>query len=370
MNFRSVSYLIAAILLLITGIGSLIFLSFSIVLQSIGAAGSWTLFGVISYYLLTSVPTFQGAGAWIARGLSFWKTAEKSAVALRIQKSLNATQEEINSESKGLFPYPAKVEWIDKPSYLNTDEECVIIRMREHEENPRNVAYAVVDYVTNGLIPYSRLYIKKPIRTAIDSTMVKKILLEKDKGALDYFLTNVLSKVIGEKGVQHYMNVINSIDEHGLFTRVYLEEIKEIGLKLYPTSNQEAITETREYLVHLNILATRKQGELDKAKPFIGKTIKVAYVLIADLGKLMYEGHKPYIQYALRCVEKGAENIYLLSRGKKIGAAKNLASEIAVACNLKVINISEHSEFLDDKMINACCIVLKREKAVEEKKKQ
>jgi hypothetical protein len=366
MRLRTALYFLTAILLVVTGIGSMIFLSFNIVLQVIGAMGSSAVFGIFLFYLLTSVPAYQGVGAWIARGLSFWKTGEKSAVALKIQQSLNSAQEEINSEAKGIIPYPAKVEWIEKPSYLDTNDEVVVIRMKEHEENPRNVAYAVIDYITKGMIPYSRPYIEKPIQTAIDSTMVKKILLERDKGSLDYFLTNVLNKALGEEGVQHYMNVMNNLDERGLFTRVYLEEVKELGLELYPTPNQDAVLETKEYVEHLKILATRKRGELDTANPYIGRKIRVAYILIAETEKLERRGFMPYIQYALRCAKEGAEAIYLLSRGRKNRPAIRLADSIALTCKMKIVNVSEYEEIIEDDVLRSLCIELRREKKSRE----
>ena len=367
MKLKAALYFLAAIILVVTGIGCLIYLSFNIVLQVIGAMGSWAVFGILIFYLFTSVPAFQGAGAWIARGLSFWNTGEKSAVALKIEQSLNAAQEEINSEAKGIIPYHAKVEWVNKPSYLNTDEEVAVIRMKEHEENPRNVAYAVIDYITMGMVPYSRPYIEKPIQTAIDSTMIKKILLVRNKGALDYFLTNVLNKALGEEAVQHYMDVLNNLDERGLLTRVYLEELKELGLELYPTPNQDALRETKEYMQHLNVLATRKKGELGKADPYIGRRIKVAYVLIAEPEKLKREGFAPYVQYAMHCVEEGAEALYLLSRGEKNKSAMRLADSIALTCKMKVANVSEYEEAIEDGVPTALCVELRREIVAENK---
>ncbi|MGA9387730.1 MAG: hypothetical protein WBV70_02760 [Candidatus Bathyarchaeia archaeon] len=59
---------------------------------------------------------------------------------------------------------------------------------------------------------------------------------------------------------------MNNLDERGLFTRVYLEELRELGLGLYPTQNPEALIESKEYVEHLNILATRKRGEIGKAR--------------------------------------------------------------------------------------------------------
>ena len=364
MKPKTVLYFLTALTLILVGVGGMILLSFNIVLQFLGAGGGFIGFGVFVYYLLTSVPTYQGIGAWIARGLSFWKNGEKGAVALKIQQSLNSAQEEINSEASGIIPYPAKVEWVDKPSYLNTHEEVVIIRMKEHEENPRNTAYAVIDYITKGMIPYSRPYIEKPVQIAIDSTMVRKILLEKNKAALDYFLANVLQKALDEEGVRHFMDVMNKLDERGMFTRVYLEELKELGLRLYPTHKPEALIESKEYVEHLNVLATRKRGELGKSDPYTGKEIRAAYILVAESEKLKREGFRPYLLYAQGCLADGAEAIYLLSRGDNNKQSRKLADGIALVCKLKIINASEYDEDMGDETFKALCVELRKEKTL------
>ena len=359
MRLETVLYVLAGVVLVITGIASMVYLSFNIFLQVLGSGGSWVAFGMIIYYLLTSVPAFQGAGAWVARGLSFLKSGEKSAVALKIKHDLNSAQVEINDHVKGLIPYPAKVEWVEKPSYLDTDEEVVVIRMREHKENPRNVAYAILDYISLGMIPFSRMYMEEPIQTAVDSTLVKMFLLERDDAALDYFLANVLNKRLGTPGVQHYMNVLNNLYGRGLLTRVFLEEVKELGHELYPTENQDARKEIKEYADHLNVLATRKIGEKGTADPYIGKIIKVAYLLVAA-EKLRTEGDLPHQTYALYCIKDGARTIYLLSRGEKNKPAIKLAKKIANTHNMEIVNSSEYEDIIDGGVTKALCIELRK----------
>ena len=363
MKLKPALYVLAAIILVVTGIGSIVYLSFNVILQVIATMGNWMTLGIFVYYLLTSVPAFQAAGAWIAGGLSFLKSAEKRAVAIQIERNLNSAREEINNQVKGLVPYPAKVEWVNRPSYIDTKEEVVVIRMREHEENPRNVAFSVIDYTTKGMIPFSRLYIEKPMQTAIDSTMVKLVLQERDERALDYFLTNVLSKSLGEVGVQHYMNIMNNLHEQGFFTRVFLEEMKELGLALYPIEDQDACIETKEYAEHLNVLATRKRGEKGKANPYIGKRIKVGYVLIAETEKLRERGFIPYLTYVWSCIEMGAEVIYLLAQGRKIKPARSLANSIARKFNMKIANSYEYEDTRDDVTLEALCIELRKARA-------
>jgi hypothetical protein len=368
MNRKLITYPLAAVFFFATGFASLIYFSYNLFLQALGSLGSWAVFAIVAYNALTTIPAFQGIAAWISRGMSFWKTGERATVALTIEKDLNSAQEEINKEAEGLLPYPATVEWVNKPSYIDTEEEVAIIRMKEHKHNPRNVAFAVIDYISKGMIPFSRLYVEKPIQTAVDSTMVKKILLERNKAALDYFLTNILNKKLDEEGVRHYMEVVSNLDKHGLLTRIYLEEVKEVGLQIYPDADNYALTETREYLEQLNVLASRRRGERGTANPYIARRVKVAHILIADSEKLIAQGFGPYVEYALHCVEDGAESIYVLSRGRKNKTAIRLARNIALTCRMKIINMSEHVETVDDGSISALCIEMRVDKTQQEQK--
>ena len=362
MRLKDFLYLVAAIILISTGIGSILYLSYNIVVQLLVAGLSWMTSGFLIFYLITSVPTFQAAGELVSRGLSFWKTGARGAVAFRIERNLNSVQEEINDQVKGLIPYPAKVEWVDKPSYLDTTEEKVIIRMKEYKENPRNVAYAVIDYISEGMIPFSRLYLETPIQTAMDSTMVRIILLDRDKDALNYFLTNVLNRRLGEEGVRYYMTIMNNLYRRGLFSRVFLEEVKELGLKLYPMEDPDARREITEYVAQLNVLATRERGERRGAEPYIRQKIKVAFLLIAEPEKIREKGDAPYVGYAGQCIRDGAEVIYFLSRGGKNRPAMRLANKIAKLCFMEIYNTSEYEDIIDDEVTKALCIELRRKK--------
>ncbi|WGM88576.1 MAG: hypothetical protein NUK63_06530 [Candidatus Bathyarchaeum tardum] len=360
MNLKNSLYFLLALILTFTAILSAVYLTQNIILQIIGTVGSGFSLGILVLYLITSVPYFETVSVLLGKAFSFLDFAERGAVAHQIQKSLNFSQEEINNEVKGLFPYPAKVEWVDKDSYIDTDQELVVIRMKEHEANPRNVAYAVVDYVSKGLVPYSRQYLPESIETAIDSTVVRKILYEKDSGAFDYYLTNVLNKKITSPEVQKHIDLMANLDDHGYFTRIYLEEIKELGLSLYPRTYTSAMIETEEFANHLDVLSTRKRGELSKADPFVKRHIKVAFVLIAETHKLKNDGLGNHLLYAQHCIEEGAEVIYLLSRGKKNKHAMVLARAIETGCNMQITNFGEIAETFNDSEVQTMIVELRK----------
>lgn len=354
---------IAAILFIFTGMGSLVLLTFNIFLQAFGTIGSSVAFGILVYYIFTSIPTFQGAAAWVARGLSRWKAAEKEAVRLRIESSLNSAQSDINDEAAdGLLPYPAKVEWVEnveKASFMDSLKEQVVVRMREHDDNPRNVAYAMIDYVSKGMIPYSRLYVDYPMMKAIDLTIIKKMLHERDQNALDYFLTDVVTVEVKEERVQRYMNVMSDLDKLGFLTKILLTELKELGLQLYPVPDQVAKKDTEQYTENLRVLAVRKPKQKLASGPYIGRRIRVGYVLIADTEKLHEQGSAPYVTWAMKCVDQGAKTLYMLSRGYNNKAAGRLAEKIANTCRMEIVSSSQFPQNVEGKTRKAQFIKLR-----------
>lgn len=154
---------------------------------------------------------------------------------------------------------------------------------------------------------------------------------------------------------------MNNLDEHGLFTRIYLEEIKELGLSLYPANSKSAIIETEDYAKHLDILASRKTGELNKAEPFLRNNIKVAFVLIAETTKLREEGLGNHLGYAKHCIDDGAEVIFLLSRGAKMKPAKKLADAISYTGKMKIRNQNVFFENYKGSQIETLIIEMRKE---------
>ena len=360
MNKKIVFYYLTAAFLFSTGLLSIVLLSFNIYLQALGTS-SWVFLGILLFYFFTSVPQFQKAGSWIARGFSFWKKGEIATVALAIEGELNSAQEGLNIESEGLVPFPAKVEWLeeqDAESFCDTFEGKVIIRMREHKYNARNIVWATLDYVAKGMVPYSRLYLDGELSNAVDFTMVKK-LLSHNESALDFFYREVVVPEMRKDVLKETMKILDNLDKRGIFTRIFLEEIKELGLYLYPNEDEVARSETREFAESLNVYAMRPPGE-KKGEPYIRSRIKVGLVLIADPTKLLMEGPMPYITWAAKCIADGAKSIYILSRrGKRIPAV-DLAGKIARTLNLEIIRLNNFEEIVDDKVEKALCIKLAR----------
>jgi len=357
LNKKIAFYNLVAAFLFCTGFLSLVFLSFNIYLQALGTS-SWVFLGVLLLHLFISIPQYQKIASQIARGLSFWKRGEIAAVELAIEGELNSIQEELNKESEGLAPFPAEVEWLGEQgeSFCDTFNGRVIVRMKEHKHNPRNIALATLDYITKGIIPYSRLYLDGEMSDAIDFAMGKKIL-SKNESALDYFYREVVVPRMDNDLLKETMRIMDNLEKRGIFTRVFLDEVKEVGLDLYPNEDEVARVETREFAESLNVYATRSPGKKE-GEPYIKSRIKVGLVLIADPTKLLTEGPTPYIGWAATCIANGAKTIYLLSRRGKNIPAIDLAGKIAQTLNLEIVKVNKFEEIVDNKVEKSLCIKL------------
>jgi hypothetical protein len=357
---KVVLYYLLAVVLFLIGIASLVSLLYNVYIGAISTATSWTVIGIYTFYLFSTVPQLQIVGSWIARAFSFLRKGEIASVALAIEGQLNSIQGDLNKQSEGLMPFPAKVEWLERPnaeSFCDTYDGKVIIRMKEHKHNPRNVAWATMDFVSKGMIPYSRLYLDASMSKAIDFTMVKKILSD-NEGATDYFLREAVVPEMGSEEIKDSMSILENLDKRGIFTRIYLEEIKDLGLELYPNSDVTAVSETREFAENLNVYATRLPGE-KSGEPYIRSNIKVGLVLIANPFKLEFEGPAPYMAWAGKCAVNGAKAIYILSRKEKNIPAAGLASKIADTFNFEIKKIDMFDEEVNDKRKEeALCIKL------------
>ena len=363
MSRKIIFYYLFAMVLFISGILGFVFLSFNIYLQTASSA-SWIFLGILLYHLFTSIPDFQKIGSWISRGFSFWKKAEIASVALAIEGELNSMQEVLNKESEGLAPFPVKVEWLGEQnaeSFCDTYKGEVIVRMKEHKYNARNIAWATMDFVSKGMVPYSRPYLDKEMSKAVDFTLVKR-LLSKNESSLDCFYREAIVPEMHNQTLNETIQILDNLEKRGIFTRIFLEEIKGVGLDLYPNPDDTARIETREFAESLNHYATRAVGEKE-GEPYIKNRIKVCLVLIADPIKVV-GGPTPYKLWVASCLANGANNVYVLSRENMNVKALDFANKIGKTLNLELTKIGRFEEIIKDKPREAMCIKLSRKNPI------
>lgn len=333
MKVKVLFFYFFALMLLAIIFSSVVFLSWNLFLLTIGIGGGSLTLGVLLTYLFTTIPHFQTIWSYVARGFSFFRFAELASVKYNIEGNLNASKETINSEVPNLMPYEAEVKWVqevDPESFLDDKYKGkVIIRMRPHGNQTANLAHATMIYVSKGLLPESRLYLDEKMSKSIDFTMVKKILSEQNqKSALDFFLREVISREIDDTELRGYITVMETWDKRGIFTRMFLNELRELGRKLFPNIDETARTDTKGFYDYLDTLAKREPGE-EIELSYSGNRIRVHTLLIAKEQTFLSGGTTPYVQRVKEALANGIDSEYILARGPNILIARKVMEDIA-----------------------------------------
>jgi hypothetical protein len=118
----------------------------------------------------------------------FSEKHERRYISKHIEYRINNLKEKFCKESEGIFPYKFKIEWIKVDqieSYLQERDNVLIVKMKNHRNQSKNLAIAVREYVPHALIPTARRYVEPHLMKAIDYVASKEFLA-KDTNALTY----------------------------------------------------------------------------------------------------------------------------------------------------------------------------------------
>jgi hypothetical protein len=360
-------YYLGAAIFFVIALVSLTLLSWNIVLQGIGTIGGTMTFTFFLVLLFNAIPQLQKALSYMARALSFWRFAELASVKLSIEGNLNSFKGTVDDEAKGAIPYPVKVEWVTKETpetFIDKYKGEVVVRMRHHSYQPRNLAYAAINYISKGLLPLSRLYLDEKVETSIDLTMTRKVLAQqKQKEALDYFLMEILNPKMSDQQIRNYLAIMGGLDEEGHFTRILIRELTELGRSLYPKPDQIALKESSDFVDLLHQLSEKEPGK-DISPTYKQKRIRVAIMLVARREKFYEVGPEPYVLWAKARAEEGYDSLYLLARGANLGPAKIIRKEIEKLQTLKKVEGTDkiYTVSHEGRPVDCVCIVFRRVK--------
>jgi len=294
------------------------------------------LVGLFVWLLVDLLVIHQNRGerlaGWLAKFLTWTgKKAEKTATAMSIQGKIDSFIATINTEVENLLPYGLKIKWVspelDREAFIKKDR--VIVMLNYHSNQDENLSKATLLYMNKAVIPESRPHIHQRLGQAIDLMMTKKALFSfvEARSALGHFVDSVLRPAT-ERDVElkEYCSVIDTIDERGLFTRVFLRELLELGLRRSGiTETGDTVFETNEFTKLLKRIAEKERG-VDVDPTFIKQNIKMAVILIArpenvDLGPNIY------LRAIKDRIKKSITTFYIFARGdRNIEFAKRVVS--------------------------------------------
>lgn len=313
---------------------------------------------IIIYFLLNPEKV-EKWGAILLKAFAYFSVrAEKKHISLDVQSYVNSFQKQVNSECEGLLPYGIKIEWVGEEitpeSFLA--EGKVIIRLGHHKNRDENIIRVILEYVSQALVPEIKHHIAKEVRQAIDFTVIKKILNDVPSALNRFYETRYKPEVKENPKIEELCKMMDDLDNVGWFTRIFLREMKEIGVELqnrFPNlSEMDVNNEVIDFLKFLHTIATKRPEEKVPLS-FIGNFIKVAIVLIARPESIDLEPHKRRIKEHISKVN----SIYLAARGGNVELVKFLVREIDNWKSLRRIDeLKVYKIKLNNKKIKSICI--------------
>lgn len=293
-------------------------------------------------YLITHPEKIEKWQSLIARGFSFvsdW--GKRTAVSADIQSEINPFADAMNSESAGAMPYGLKIEWtkeVSTQAFIQAGE--VIVRMKHYGDQPSNMVYATLAYLSKGFLPHGRHYLDSKVSESADHIMAKKLFVtRKLDDALQLYVTEVLEPELQkDNSLKRYCELFEKLDENALLAAVFAREIEHMGLKLYPAiSTSKILNETSEFVDFLEKVVEREPGEeLPGGTQFFGPNIRMAIALIARSETLAQSGVAPHLLWISSCWANGIDTVYVTARGKaRISTARRIIERLEATGNIR-----------------------------------
>ena len=277
---------------------------------------------------------------------------ERKSISNNIEGKINLFAKKFNTQLDGILPYAIKIEWVEDKditveAFIRDDQ--LIVKMKQHVNQDRNLVIAALGFISRGLLPTARNYISKPILQSIDFKMLHKILLSnRETSAIEYFFKEVFPSETKDKPeIVEYLKKMHDIDDHGFFMTILLTELARLGKILPPDVNnirKRAISEVKQLIDFLHNLAVSSPGDIVDLN-FIKKELKLAILIVAKPEKIIM-GEKQYLNSFRKKLQEGSERIYVISSGNNVRFAKTVCS--SVLGNFKVEQILEdHCKMLN-----------------------
>jgi len=283
-------------------------------------------------YVLTHPETVEKWHSILARGFSYVSTrAEKAAVSTNIQAEINSFAKDMNNETLGAMPYGIKIEWTreaTRETLLRSGE--VIVRMKHHRDQSRNMVYAALAYVSKGFLPHGRHYLEEKLARSADHIMTRKVFVKRSlSDALHLYVSEFLEpEVKHDPTIQRHCEAFERLDREGFFTKIFAREIERLGLRLYPAvATSDIVKETSDFVDFLQIVAEKRPGErVPGGTLFVRPRFRTAIALIASADVLAAAGVTPHLSWISKCWDRGADTVYLCARGSaNIKVAQGIA---------------------------------------------
>ena len=294
----------------------------------------WSITGILIFLLVIIFLNPDKAQIWASgvfeRFVGLHSFFHRRAVTGRMEGTINRFAKSFHEEGHGILPYTLRIEWVkemDREAFLR-EGGMVVVRMGYRHSRPeKSLALAMLAFCGKAVVPSARPYLSKDLLRSIDLTTTRKMLINsKATASLHYFVDEVLKpETEGDEHLREQCQVMEILDERGLFARVLLRELQEMGVRLYPkTPDGSTAFETEEFVSFLREIAEKARDE-DVELSFRRHNLGMHVMLIARPAVIGERGFAPYLRKIQELSKKGTKTLYICAHGVHTGSAIGIA---------------------------------------------
>ncbi|MBO4693081.1 MAG: hypothetical protein J5659_01635 [Clostridia bacterium] len=285
--------------------------------------------------------------------------ARKGSISNSIRGKILRSSKDFRSISNSLISPDLKIEWVKEESaetFIKNNQ--VIIRMSQNSNPHKNFVTAVNAYIGSGLLPKAQRYIDPSILSVSRVAVCRKLIINGDPDAIDYFDDNILSPLTNssEECAEIY-DELKTIDRNGMFVNILLNEYAKASQKVFPDDPDPLLlAESKELLTYLHRIAKTGIDDVSELQ-FNREYFKVHIFLTAKTSTYLRSGIKPYLRHIANAIGEGINTVYIFGLGKKIAIANEITSEIKKT-DFRVDSVIPHHyrhKSIDGRTVHGVC---------------
>lgn len=261
---------------------------------------------------------------------------KRRAIKNEIESSINKAFEQFNREGAGFIDCEVSISWLnpgESARELFFESGKAYVKLDYATSAETNLVEAALLICRRGLLPETRQYVPRQLMRAIDLQFVDQIL-QRQRAAESraYFLHEVMDRETeGNQETQRFVDRLQLVSQHGLFTRVLLPELRDypvLALEAWPQSRHAR--EIESYLDFVEATVKSREKGTTTALVYVGQVIRTAIVLVGMPHKLESEGTRPYVKRTALNEQEGAQTVYLLGYNRGVKYVELIARETQV----------------------------------------
>jgi len=247
------------------------------------------------------------------------------------------------------IPFKIRIRWIandEEESFLEKDQ--VVILLRQHQNNARNLALASFLFMSAGFLPTQRVCVDEDFIQALEVVMTEKFLKSRNRtDALRIFSNEIMKTMEGAERINPLCALVNDLESKGFFLGVLLPELCQLAIRYQESQPADLKSEVRRFSEFVRSFAVKQRGEKLESTEFSGKYIRVGIIQVGLWEKVTSGRLEPYLSAVNHDIEAGMDTGYLLAWGlANIDVSKKVAERV------KAVNFGETNASHEFKMIN------------------